>query len=491
MPTAAAGYALALAQQPDDQGIAIRAYREAIASGDLALIRQSIETLRKDRALPSDAALLVMADHLASGQPEAAQEALGALKSSPLDFLSPILQAWIAYDRDPAVAASSLNQGPAGAIGRRYANESLALMQIGRGEAALGVQTLLALGQTGRSGMDVRLSAVPLLSSSAPELASALLTGDDPVLSAYRSDTPAPRKLDARYGASRLFTRLGGELTMDGTEPLAMVLARAALILDPDHHRARLILADNLAREGAIDLALAQLADIPAANPFRAAVPGARIALLRAAGRLDAALIDARSVTAGAGATANDWQVLADLLSETGDHLAAADAYGQAARRTGGDDWVLALQQGGALERGGRWREALPLLRRAVQLAPDEPLALNYLGYAQIERGENVKAARKLLERAAALSPDNMSILDSLGWAYFLTGDVGRALPLLERAARGEPADSTIQEHLGDAYWRLGRRYEARYAWRAATLYADDGVAERLATKIAVGPGND
>nr|WP_279338716.1 tetratricopeptide repeat protein [Sphingomonas sp. BGYR3] len=270
-----------------------------------------------------------------------------------------------------------------------------------------------------------------------------------------------------------------------------MVLARAALILDPAHSRAQLILADNLAREGTPDLALAQLERIEPDSPFAAAVPGARIAILQAAGRIDEALIDARKVAARASADGNDYQVLGDLLSASGDELAAAAAYGEARKRGAGPEWALALQQGGALERGGRWREALTLLKRAVDLAPDEPLALNYLGYAQIERGENVKAARKLLERAVTLSPDNASIVDSLGWAYYRGGEPERALPLLEKAARAEPADTTIQEHLGDAYWQLGRRYEARYAWRAAAVYADTDEAARLATKIEAGLKGD
>ena len=60
-------------------------------------------------------------------------------------------------------------------------------------------------------------------------------------------------------------------------------------------------------------------------------------------------------------------------------------------------------------------------------------------------------------------------------------------MPLFERASAGEPANGTISEHLGDAYWVSGRRYEARYAWRAAALVAKADDAARLASKIATG----
>ena len=61
------------------------------------------------------------------------------------------------------------------------------------------------------------------------------------------------------------------------------------------------------------------------------------------------------------------------------------------------------------------------------------------------------------------------------------------AIELLERAARGQPADPAINEHLGDAYYSAGRRYEARYAWRAALIYAEGKAVDRLKGKIDIG----
>ena len=96
--------------------------------------------------------------------------------------------------------------------------------------------------------------------------------------------------------------------------------------------------------------------------------------------------------------------------------------------------------------------------------------------------------AQKLLERASRLRPEDVDVTDALGWAYYLRGDAGKALPLLERAAKADPSGSRINEHLGDIYWHLGRRYEARYAWRAAEIYADAGASARLQMKLANGP---
>ena len=57
-------------------------------------------------------------------------------------------------------------------------------------------------------------------------------------------------------------------------------------------------------------------------------------------------------------------------------------------------------------------------------------------------------------------------------------------IPLLERAAQGAPAESDINEHLGDAYWKANRRLDARYAWRAALVAADDDEKARIKAKI-------
>ena len=124
----------------------------------------------------------------------------------------------------------------------------------------------------------------------------------------------------------------------------------------------------------------------------------------------------------------------------------------------------------------------------AYDRTTQQPVALNYLGYAQLERRENVKAAMSLIEQASALKPDDPSITDSLGWAHYLTGDVHRAIPALERAVQGQPSDATINEHLGDAYWAAGRRYEARYAWSAAAVFADTAdIAARAKAKAEGG----
>ncbi len=191
----------------------------------------------------------------------------------------------------------------------------------------------------------------------------------------------------------------------------------------------------------------------------------------RAAGDRQAALALARSLAAEPGAGSERQVRLGRLLADMHDFDGAAAAF-RAAQADYGDGqvpWALLLFEGSALEQGERWDEARVVLERAMALAPNEPVVLNYLGYAQIERRQNVAEALDLIKKASALKPQDASIADSLGWARYVTGDVAGAVPVLERAAAGAPADATINEHLGDALWSAGRRYEARYAWSAAS----------------------
>ena len=228
---------------------------------------------------------------------------------------------------------------------------------------------------------------------------------------------------------------------------------------------------------------------VDAKSSSASAAAAERIDILATAGRDGEALAAAKNRIDSKDAGPADWQRYADLLLTTGNPAEAATWYQRiiAADGAKGGSWGNWLQYGGALDQAGRWPEARDALEKAVARGPAQPLALNYLGFAQVEHGDDIPASIKLLERAARLEPTNASITDSLGWAYHLSGDTARALPLLETAAQAEPTNAEIADHLGDAYWSTGRSYEARYAWRAALLTAEPSDTARITAKIANG----
>ena len=132
------------------------------------------------------------------------------------------------------------------------------------------------------------------------------------------------------------------------------------------------------------------------------------------------------------------------------------------------EHWRILYYRGIAYERQKLWDKAEADFRQALALSPDEPLVLNYLGYSMIEKKMNLNEALGMVKKAVELKPNDGYIVDSLGWAYFQLGDFEEAATLIERAVDLNPAAPIIGEHLGDAYWRVGRTLEARFQWQHA-----------------------
>ena len=119
------------------------------------------------------------------------------------------------------------------------------------------------------------------------------------------------------------------------------------------------------------------------------------------------------------------------------------------------------------------------MLRHTLELNPNHPDALNYLGYLDAESGVNLIEAKALIERALALDPDNGAYLDSLGWVYYQMGNLDEAITRLVRASELLNTDPTILEHLGDVYFKRRELDRARHSWeRALELGADRVVIE-------------
>ncbi|MCH8861170.1 MAG: tetratricopeptide repeat protein [Proteobacteria bacterium] len=151
-------------------------------------------------------------------------------------------------------------------------------------------------------------------------------------------------------------------------------------------------------------------------------------------------------------------------------------------------DWFLFFARGICYERLDRWDEAEADFETALELRPDEPQVLNYLGYSWIDRGLNIEPAQVMIEKAVEQRPNDGYIIDSLGWVQFLLGNYEEAVRNLERAVLLQPEDPTINEHLGDAYWSVGRKLESRFQWRhALVLDPDKERIPAIKDKIAFG----
>jgi tetratricopeptide (TPR) repeat protein len=292
---------------------------------------------------------------------------------------------------------------------------------------------------------------------------------------------------------SSVLTAFGAQLARSPRAAAPVGLVQVARYADPQNSSATALLGLLLESASRTNEALAMLASVPQDDPLISEVHDVQVRILTDAKRLNEAYAIAAAAANSPTAGIDDYSRLGDVLESMDRHGEAADAFGRAVAMTKAqgpkdDVWSLLLLQANALEEADRWPECKAVLQQALLLEPDQPLLLNFLGYAKLEHGEDVDAAEAMIRKASQLAPDDASITDSLGWAEFKRGKIEDAIQTLQQAAAKDPEQPEIQEHLGDALYKSGRRYEARFAWNAALVSADeDKMAERVKAKLASG----
>jgi tetratricopeptide (TPR) repeat protein len=105
------------------------------------------------------------------------------------------------------------------------------------------------------------------------------------------------------------------------------------------------------------------------------------------------------------------------------------------------------------------------LMRKLIKIQPDHAHAYNALGYGLLERNERIPEAMQLVEKALQLAPDDPAIMDSVGWGYYRSGKLDESVKMLRRAFTGSP-DPEIAAHLGEVLWMRGDKEEARKVWQ-------------------------
>ncbi len=151
------------------------------------------------------------------------------------------------------------------------------------------------------------------------------------------------------------------------------------------------------------------------------------------------------------------------------------------------DDADLLYEQAMMAEKLDRLDEMEKLLRRVIEIKPDNAQAHNALGYSLADRRIRLPEARQLIQKALELSPGDPFITDSLGWVEYRMGNRDEALRLLRQAYAARP-DTEIAAHLGEVLWAYGQQDEAKRVWTEAKLRdsANDVLKETL-SRLKVG----
>ncbi|MDO6458320.1 tetratricopeptide repeat protein [Celeribacter halophilus] len=379
-------------------------------------------------------------------------------------------------------------------------NKALALGLVGDFEGALEVLTESGIRET-RSSVIARIEILSQLERN--DEALTVLNDNfgegelDPVLEGLRESLTAGETVpftvvrSARDGIADVFFAVAAALDGGLDDGYTLLYARIAETLRPDEANYVLNVATLLERLGNYDLATAAFDSISPEDPVYPIASLGRAETLRAAGKSEAALEVLRQL-AKAHPEMDDVHIaLGDALRREERYAEAAEAYSVVIDRHQPPTralWPLYFTRGTSYERLEEWEKSEADLRQALELEPDQPQVLNYLGYSFLELKTNLDEAMEMIRKAAEMRPQDGYITDSLAWGLYRLGRYEEAVEPMERAAELMPVDPIINDHLGDVYWAVGRVREARFQWkRALSFDPEEDEANRIRRKLEVG----
>ena len=291
-------------------------------------------------------------------------------------------------------------------------------------------------------------------------------------LSALRAGKPATRiAANGIEGAAEVFFNAANLGMRARSIEFALVYGQLALDLRPDFPSAHVLVGEIFESVGRDESAIEAFGRVDRTSPLSWSARLHRAGGLSRLGRDDDAIETLRRMAAERPERTDALTTLGDLFRSKKRFSDSVEAYDAAIARIDAIEsrhWSLLFSRGIALERSRNWPRAEKDLLAALELSPNQPYLLNYLGYSWVDQGIKLDEARRMIERAVELRPRSGPIVDSLGWALYRIGEFDGAVTQLERAVELEPLDPTVNDHLGDAYWRVGRRNEAMFQWRRA-----------------------
>jgi tetratricopeptide (TPR) repeat protein len=301
-------------------------------------------------------------------------------------------------------------------------------------------------------------------------------------------DSPQAGAAEALYG-------LGASIGRRGGEDLALIYLQLALYLEPSHAMALLSLGDLYEDLKKPDLAIKAYERVPASSPLARNAQIQMAVDLDALDRTDEAKKSLEHVIADRPKDVEAIVELGNIQRGRKEFADCATTYGKAIDtlpKPEKSNWVMFYFRGICYERSHQWPAAEADMKKALELFPEQPLVLNYLGYSWVDQGVHMDQGMDMIRRAVEQRPDDGYIVDSLGWAYFRTGNYDEAVKNLERAVELKPEDPTINDHLGDAYWRVGRVLEAHFQWtHAKDLKPDPEDLPKIEAKLKDGLPSD
>lgn len=490
------GYLKLQARIPESDIIADRLFDASVRAGDMTAAVRAARARSLAKQGTAETALLLFADAWRQRNLDMADLAADELASrGSLAFMSPVLKQWVSIRRGDAPEFAEVDPAVNGVLAY-YTTDQRIYFDLATGrlaKAKLGLRSIAS--QSGDYVRNVLLAGAEVLSGPKddPAFAQALMRAAVGTSAATQSVPKSGGKLSPDTGLSAFYGRISAALVEQNQPEEGLVLARIATWLVPESVEMKLALANALQANALQAEALQLLATVPAESPLYYSAFEKRVDYMIAAGQIENVLALTKSELARNPKSVATQLLRTRALQAGGNTSEVVAIYSQ---MTQSDDFATLpprqqasyrLLLASALDQANNWPAAKIELEKLLVADPNNAQGLNYLGYALLERGGDKTKAFALVKRAYEINPESSAITDSLGWAYYLQGNVTAALPLLEKAAKAAGPDVAINEHLGDVYWTVGRRRDARYAWRIASYGTEGETADRLSRKIDIG----
>ncbi len=281
-----------------------------------------------------------------------------------------------------------------------------------------------------------------------------------------------PRLIETpQQGVGEVLYTLGTAINRGGAEAFAKLYLQMSLPLRPDNDATLYQLGDISAKLRQPERAVEYYGRVPEKSPYRRDAEMQRALNLAENEKTGEAIEQLKTLLNRDKTDLRTYLALGGVYAQDKNFADAAKIYDAAVEQIKSPerkDWPVFYQRGIAHERLKEWDQAEPNFKKALELYPDQPQVLNYLGYSWVDRGENLDEALLMIKKAVELRPQDGYIVDSLGWAYYQLGRYPEAVVELEKAVKLRPEDPTINDHLGDAYWRADRQLEATFQWNHA-----------------------
>jgi len=486
-------YRKALEFDPENSDIKQRLMVALFTDGRFSEGAVLAREMKDDAAVAQVSRLAIMVEATTKREYRKAANLLDPENSNPIDrLLNTLLKSWAEFGDGKGEAALksilTLDGPPWYPVFTRYHAGAMSLAMGNKDAARKHFTDLIADPQGGGAAPDTYIRGVMALAGMEARegneraALNALAAGEEfspgyAPLAALKQlildgNKPEAGVKTAQQGAAAALFTLGSALNREGAEETVAVYLQFAKALDPANAETLVILGGLKERLGKAEDAIAIYEAVPETSPMRRVSElqlGLALADLDRNGEAKEHL---KALIESDPKDIRSYLAYGSVLSQDKDYVEMALTYETAISVIGPaptrNDWNLFFQAGIANERLKHWPKAEAHFKRALELYPDQPQVMNYLGYSWIDMNINLEEGMDLIRAAVDLRPNDGYIVDSLGWAHFRLSQYDDAVRELERAVELKPADPTINDHLGDAYWRVGRELEASFQWKRA-----------------------